>query len=378
MPKICLVVQQFSEEVSGGAEYHALKLTEHLIQKNDVTVLTTTSINYGDWDNHFKVGETHIGAAKVLRFKVESQRRPLKMKAIKALVHIGFKPWFIERLWIKFQGPYCPDLIEFIKHNKDEFNCFIFFSYLYYPTTIGLPLVAEKSILIPTAHLEFPFFLKHSKRLFQSAKHVLTNTNSELTMIRKYYHCKNISTGAWQLESFDSNQSSSDCYEENLLYAGRISKGKRVDKLIGLCSKADLSLSLTGKSDGSINLETLPGSCHYEGFLTREKLVQEISRALCVVNPSQSESMSLITLEALSLGTPVLLNTKCEVFRWYVDNTELAFGYESPEDFHRELKAIKKLREDAVELQKVRTASKKWLKRNFSWGTLDRMLRDPK
>ena len=66
--------------------------------------------------------------------------------------------------WSEEQGPYSPQLIEYIKNKKAEYDLFIFVTYLYYPTVVGLPFVADKAILIPTAMMNHISILKYIRK----------------------------------------------------------------------------------------------------------------------------------------------------------------------------------------------------------------------
>ena len=46
-------------------------------------------------------------------------------------------------------------------------TAFLFYTYLYLPTTLGLPLVAHKAVLVPTAHDERPIYLDLFRSLFR-------------------------------------------------------------------------------------------------------------------------------------------------------------------------------------------------------------------
>lgn len=73
----------------------------------------------------------------------------------------------VEKIWFEKQGPYCPECIAFIREHKDEYDAFLFVTYLYYLTVAGLPEVAEKAIFIPTAHEEPYLHFKTFEKLFQ-------------------------------------------------------------------------------------------------------------------------------------------------------------------------------------------------------------------
>jgi len=51
---------------------------------------------------------------------------------------------------LRHQGPYCPKLIEYLRNSADRYGAFVFFTYMYYPTCLGLPLVKSKAAFVPT------------------------------------------------------------------------------------------------------------------------------------------------------------------------------------------------------------------------------------
>src|SRR5207245_11280578 len=56
-----------------------------------------------------------------------------------------------ERAFINAQGPYAPELLEFLFRHGRDYDHALFFQYIYYPTVLGLPLVPERAVLVPTA-----------------------------------------------------------------------------------------------------------------------------------------------------------------------------------------------------------------------------------
>ena len=45
-----------------------------------------------------------------------------------------------------------PDLLSHLTTHRENYDLFIFFTYLYFPTAFGLRPVADKAILVPTAN----------------------------------------------------------------------------------------------------------------------------------------------------------------------------------------------------------------------------------
>ena len=86
MKKIAIIVQRYGQEVSGGGEFYAKALAEHLKERYDVTVLTTTSLEYMDWDQYYPSGEGEVYAccASGIRRGVIGQNfRPFRMNYAK-------------------------------------------------------------------------------------------------------------------------------------------------------------------------------------------------------------------------------------------------------------------------------------------------------
>ena len=187
--KIAIVVQRYGLEVNGGAEFHARILAEQLAQKYEVEILTSTALDYHGWENHYAPGLDVVNGINVVRFRTYKQRSKKtrrarraiyqKKKYFKILKFLGVFEKIDKRLrlsevkkkdidnWLAGQGPYVPDLINYISSSKEKYDVFIFFTYLYYPTVVGMPIVAERSIFIPTAHDEPLLYTRPYKYLFE-------------------------------------------------------------------------------------------------------------------------------------------------------------------------------------------------------------------
>ena len=118
------------------------------------------------------------------------------------------------------------------------------------------------------------------------------------------------------------------------LYGGRIDPGKGCEELIEYFSSyvkdgGDATLALMG-----VKLMALPEEpfIRFAGLLSDRERVQALEAATVVVCPSPYESLSLLALEAMSVGTPVLVNARSAVLvehcvrsnggLWYADRDE--------------------------------------------------------
>ena len=104
-------------------------------------------------------------------------------------------------------------------------------------------------------------------------------------------------------------------YGPMVLYGGRIDPGKGCEELIQYFSEyvkegGDATLALMG-----VKLMSLPEEpfIRFAGLLSDRERLQALEAATVVVCPSPYESLSLLALEALSVGTPILCNARSAV-----------------------------------------------------------------
>ena len=156
MRKIAFINQRYGLEVNGGSEYYTRLIAEKLQGKFEVEVLTTTALGYDTWENYYPEDVETIEGITVRRFKIDRMRDVQSFNKFTTDIQESPDRTFEdEQKWIEDQGPVCRELIDFICEHKDEYDLFVFVTYLYYLTVRGLPKVAEKAVLIPTAHDEF-------------------------------------------------------------------------------------------------------------------------------------------------------------------------------------------------------------------------------
>ncbi|MCG6162158.1 glycosyltransferase family 1 protein, partial [Leptospira bandrabouensis] len=210
LKKIAVVSPIFSDKVSGGSEKLIFQFVELLASEFEITVLTTRSLDYITWKNSISIqGKIFFqeannsakpilieernsslgGKYNVLQFTVEKQRNIDKFNKLskKILEEPSLQNKENVQYWLEEQGPYVPELIQFIETRKSEFDVFFFVSYLYYPLVFGTPLVAEKSIVVPTFHDEAPAYLPVYKEVLTDQSSYSFNTPEELEVFRNIF-----------------------------------------------------------------------------------------------------------------------------------------------------------------------------------------------
>jgi glycosyltransferase involved in cell wall biosynthesis len=225
-----------------------------------------------------------------------------------------------ETHWLAEQGPDAPGLLDFISARRDDFDAFLFFTYLYGPTAWGVPLVADKALVVPTAHDEAPLRLGAVRDVFEKPRALLTNTPEESELIEAHFPkaARRRVTGVGitalkgKPQRFREQFGIDSAY---LLYLGRLEAGKGVLELLTRHSRLVSAfhdaprLVLAGSGD----LQPQGSRVAAIGRIDEQAKWDALTGALAVVVPSQYESLSLVTLEAFAVGTPVLGNAASAV-----------------------------------------------------------------
>lgn len=402
MKNIAIVVQRYGLEVNGGAEYHARVLAEKLnsTKKYNVTVLTTKSLGYRTWDNHYKNDTELINSIKVKRFDVvEKSRRDFRkyrrVVLSKKLHHKFFKLIsifdFLKNKYGLFtptnedgsnfiiaQGPECPNLITYIEQNKDNYNCFIFFTYLYYPTIFGMKIVAEKSIFIPTAHNEPILYTIPFKSIFSVPKFIMYNTLSEKRLVEKNFKniCKNTEIAGMGIDNYLVNiDEVCDTYKykfDYFVYIGRIEANKGCDELIRFFKRytkenKKIKLVLVGKKSRKYDNKS-SSNILFTGFVNDSEKYYLLKNSKALIIPSKYESLSLVTLESMINEKLVIANKNCEVLKNHIENSEVGYLYNNYQTFKNALNKVLKLSPEKH--KSMGKKAKNYVEQNYSWSSV--------
>lgn len=327
MKKIALINQRYGLEVNGGSEYYTRLIAEKLSTNFQVEVLTTTAIGYDTWENYYSEGTEIIEGIPVRRFSVDRPRDVASFNQLTDAISLNpNRTVWQEKDWIEAQGPVCSRLLTYIKTHADEYDLFVFVTYLYYLTVKGLPQVADKSVLIPTAHDEPYIYFSVYKDIFLKPRGIIYLTDEEKEFVEKTFHNEHIPhiveatgvdipTGINEMAFRKQHR----IWDKYIIYVGRIDATKGCDKLFDYFiaykvrhPKSQLKLVLMGKK--MIEIPNHPDIINL-GFVSDEEKYNGIAGATALVLPSQYESLSISVLEAMSLHIPVIVNGKCEVLK---------------------------------------------------------------
>jgi len=377
--KIAFIVQRFGREILGGSETLARQLAERLSRRHDITVLTTTAKDYITWKNELPPGEDKARGIRLIRFPVEGERDLEEFNRFSEEIYKGQPTREQELEWLRRQGPVVPELVEYLKREHESFDLLVFFTYLYYPTYYGLQVAPEKSVLIPTAHDEPPLKLGIYREMFQLPSSFLFNTEAEELLVLERFpvHKKMRETVGMGMELLDQPdvhafRGKHAIPGKYLLYAGRIDAGKGLEELFRYFQfykeehpgSGNLQLILIGKL--GMKLPADP-SIRYIGFVDEGDKLSAMAGAIAVVQPSRMESFSIVTLEAFSVGTPVIANALSRVLADHCRKANAGLYYGDFEEFE-EVSTL--LLNDRNLARSLGRNGQTYVKDNYGWNRL--------
>jgi glycosyltransferase involved in cell wall biosynthesis len=292
----------------------------------------------------------------------------------------------------------------------------VFFTYLYAPTVLGLGVNPGKSVLVSTAHDEPAIKLEIFKEVFARPGAICYLTDSERRFVQDTFPERPLledvtgvgvdipqqqpyprTPGAPEDEppptaEGDGDQAAADeeapreypahvltrgavfrrrhrLYGPILLYGGRIDPGKGCEELIEYFSSyvkdgGEATLALMG-----VKLMALPEdpSVRFAGLLSDRERVQALEAATVVVCPSPYESLSLLALEAMSVGTPVLANARSAVLVEHCVRSNGGLYYSDRDEF---VECLKLLVRDARLRAALGQNGRDYVRRNYRWDVV--------
>jgi glycosyltransferase involved in cell wall biosynthesis len=415
--KIALIVQRYGTEVLGGSEHLCRLLAERLATRHEVEVLTTCARDYVTWKNEYPEGMDRVRGVVVRRFTTSRVRDLDAFNRLSEWIFSHEHTRADEMEWLKLQGPWCPGLIEHLRRQQQTYDVLVFFTYLYAPTVLGLEVNPGKSLLIPTAHDEPAITLGIYRDVFRRPGAIAYLTDSERQFVQRQFPERPLleelagvgvdvppqapvadeSAAGVDLEALDDGDAGDAggaeesgwerdvaphlsvrgaafrrrhrLYGPIALYGGRIDPGKGCEELIEYFSAyvkegGDATLALMG-----VKLMVLPEEpfIRFAGRLTDRERFEALEAATVVVCPSPYESLSLLALEALSTGTPILANARSSVLVEHCRRSNGGLYYADRDEF---IECLKLLVGDEALRTALGANGRAYVEANYRWDVV--------
>jgi glycosyltransferase involved in cell wall biosynthesis len=248
---------------------------------------------------------------------------------------------------------------------------------LYATTLFGLPLVARKSVLVPTAHDE-PFLYEDVyKILFHLPRHIVYLTEAEREIAHRVTGNGRIPHTVTALGITAPPQPSAARFRQKygvegefILYGGRIAFGKNVPQLLDFFlhyrSETDhpVKLVLMGQADLAIpqHPDIIP-----IGFVSTQDKFDALQAATAVIQPSLFESLSIIILEAWLMKKPVIVQGRCAVTKQQCRRSHGGLYYST---FHEFALVLTRLLNSPSLRTQLGQQGHEFVAKQYSWETV--------
>jgi glycosyltransferase involved in cell wall biosynthesis len=377
--KLACVVQRYGPDIAGGSEAHCREFAERLASRHDVTVLTTCARDYVTWRNVLPAGESRERRVRVIRFPVRRVRRLKRFAEISDRVFDGPAPDDDQVSWFRENGPDAPALLDHLRDHGRNYDLVLFWTFRYAPSFFGVPLVADRAILIPTAEEDRALDLGVLQAFFRRPAGYLFLTPEERDFVSARAGATLepsavIGMGLEPVEPTSDADASRllaplGLPDDFVLYLGRVDRNKGCDTLLEyfeeyVAERAQAMLVLAGPS--AMRIPPHP-RIRALGYVQDEVRHVLLSRARALIVPSPYESLSIVLLEAWNHGTPALVNAHCSVLRGQVRRANGGLHYRTSREFAA---ALDRLLDDAITRAALGQQGRAYVDREYRWPTV--------
>jgi glycosyltransferase involved in cell wall biosynthesis len=344
--KLACVVQRYGTSIAGGSEAHCRELAEKLAVHHDVTVLTTTATDYVSWANALPAGEARERNVRVLRFPVAHRRRMTRFADLSASVFDAgsHADPGLEREWFRENGPEVPELLIHLQQHGASFDLVLFWTFRYAPSFFGLPLVADRAVLVPTAEDEPSVDLSVLTTYFNTPAGFLFLTSEEQQLVsdragRELAPAAVIGIGLDPVPPAADRLALAalDLPARFVLYLGRVDRNK------GCSTLFEYFEAFANERGGTAPMLVLAGPTKMRvpahpkiralGYVSDDVRHALLSHAEVLIVPSPYESLSIALLEGWNRGTPALVNGRCAVLEGQVRRANGGLFYRTSRQF---------------------------------------------
>jgi glycosyltransferase involved in cell wall biosynthesis len=341
--KLAFVVQRYGSGIAGGSEGHCRELAERLSPSHDITVLTTCARDYVTWENAYAAGSSVENGVRILRFPVTRPRRIKVFADLSDEVLDGGSSRERQQEWFRENGPETPELLERLRAHGRDFDLVLFWTFRYFQSYFGLPLVADRAVLVPTAEEDAAIDLEVLPEFFdQPAGYLfMTPEERELVSSRALHPLPTSVVAGIGLEPAPMGSAPRtpidrlDIPSKYLLYLGRVDRNKGCDALLEnfqeyATTRKDVTLVLAGPAKMQVPEHPQIRALGYVSDEVRSAL---LAHACALVVPSWYESLSIVLLEAWNYAVPALVNGRCKVLAGQVTRANGGLYYMFPAEF---------------------------------------------
>jgi glycosyltransferase involved in cell wall biosynthesis len=330
--RVAFVPPRFGAGVVGGAEAVCREVALGLAARGwEVEVLTTCATDHYTWNNELPEGTTEEEGLVVRRFKMIYDATRPGWRA-QQQIQAGIVPPLDDQLsWVSWRFQ-VPGLFHWLLREGHRYDAVVFAPYLFWTSTVCLPIVAERAIAMPCLHDETYARMDVMRPVLGEAASVWFLSEPEHQLAHRLGPVAGrhqvVGAGldvpsAYDPEGFRRRHGLTRPF---ILYAGRREPDKGWPWLMECFERAirlggvDVDLVTAGVGDVEVPAG-LTGRVVDLGFLPATERDDAFAAAIGLAQPSRMESFSRVVMEAWLAGTPVLAVANSEVVAWHCERS---------------------------------------------------------
>ena len=391
--RILYVVQRYGETIAGGAEQHCREMAERMAQRgHHVEVATTCAPSYVDWADAYEPGRSTVDGVVVHRFRVAAPRDNNRFDELNRRMTQGrgAAPLFVQREWMREQGPWSPDLVTWLESNANRFDCVVCFTYLYWTTWAAFDALRGRGVpvvLHPTVHDEPPLRLSLFDSEFRRPDAFALATPEEIDLIRapvpfhaarrRVRHRGRGRGGARRPGALPRRVRARRQAVPPVRRANRRRERARSrSSTTSSRTRTGTPTTISCSPSWATTLIEIPerDDIVVTGFVDYQMRDDAIAGAFALAQPSFFESFSMILTEAFAFGRPAFVQGKCQVLRGHAHRSNAAIPYDGFAEFEC---ALEMLRDDPALADAMGAAGKEYVGAGVHVGLGARPLRGP-
>jgi glycosyltransferase involved in cell wall biosynthesis len=386
--KLAFVPPRFGPGVLGGSEALLAEAASGFAARgHDVEVVTTCALDHYSWANVLPEGTSEENGLLVRRFPVV--RHPSRA-ALQAQLSIqsGRIPDLDHQVsWLGFQFG-APGVFEHILRFGQTYDAIVFSPYLFWTTSVCVPFVAERAVVVPCLHDETYARLDILRPVLSGPALVWFLSGPEHRLAHRLgpvtRHHSVTGGGVPVPKAYDPEgfRQRHGLRRPFVLYAGRREEGKNTGWLLESFAAAvregglDLDLVLLGRGQTGAGARPggpgdLAGRVVDLGYVPDQERDNAFAAAAAYVQPSRMESFSRTVMEAWLAGTAVIAFDQSEVVAWHCRRSGGGVTFSDRAGLAECLGLVASRPQLASEMAR---AGRRYVIENYTWPTvLDRM-----
>lgn len=383
--RIAFVPPRFGPQVVGGAESVCREAALGLAARGwDVEILTTCAVDHFTMANELPPGTTIEEGLTVRRWRMVHDGTRPGVRAQRQIEAGRVPPLDDQISWVSLRFQ-VPGLFHELLRHGHRYDAVVFAPYMFWTSTVCLPIVAERAIAMPCLHDETYARLDVVRPVLADAAAVWFLSEPEHQLAHRLgpvaAQHRVVGAGVDVPSGYDERgfRARHGLRRPFVLYAGRREPDKGWPWLVDTFALAiglggvDVDLVTTGVGEVTVPAD-LAGRVIDLGFLPVAERDDAFAAAAACVQPSRMESFSRAVMESWLAGTPVLAVERSEVVAWHCERSGGGLTFRDHFDLAECLRWLTSAPDQAAEMAE---RGRRYVTDNYTWPVvLDRMEED--